>query len=726
MTDITANVVVSMPSQLFTMARSFKAVANGKIYIGKIDTDPVNPENQIQVYVENEDGSHIPVAQPIIINVAGYPVYNGQIAKFVTVQGHSMAVYDAYGTQQFYFPNVLKYDPDQLRQNLLDRPLTIRNGKLALADFINVRDYGIMGDGTDESSLWAAMIAALPSGCTTLYVPAGNYVCNTPIALVWAKLPTLIVDSEAILTPAISFSAFLNVQYRRRDETKFGAGIVSAGTTANMGGFKVGGGALMDSGDGMFLSSDGHANWMRIQTSKNYNPSEVAIYGSAAQGQLVHQSQNVLIRESGSLFDITNWAVGDAIYAFDRALVITALTSADQISVTEIGGGNLTAAIGAHSRYHYVYTTGGGICDVVNGVCTRKSGDPFFFFGYGNGTYKFWLNGTLRTVVSISNKGNTCTLQDTSINATNAQYKMRDDINSQISTLRVQKTTGVDEENLTISAKAVGEYEIRAGISGDGKYYPIRFYNGDDGAYKPHKVMEITPSGLVGIMNDGSSPSALLYASNKTNAPMSDGTMFKLGSFRTQYKDGARELQFGCLSNSGSNGGFIQGSDASGNNYQVVINPRGGNVGVNTDNPVFPLDINGACGPHISNTYTNGDSTRLWKLVYSVGGVLTTSDERKKTKLKKFTENEIAAAQELALCSGTFMWLKDCEEMGDDSPINIGYIVQDVIKVMEKHGLNYRKYKMIDHDEVNDAYALNYDQIIVFVMAGIVARLASG
>ncbi len=65
MSDITANVLVSMPSQLFTMARSFKAVANGKIYIGKIDTDPVNPENQIQVYVENEDGSHVPVSQPI-------------------------------------------------------------------------------------------------------------------------------------------------------------------------------------------------------------------------------------------------------------------------------------------------------------------------------------------------------------------------------------------------------------------------------------------------------------------------------------------------------------------------------------------------------------------------------------------------------------------------------------------------------------------------------------
>ncbi len=118
MTNITPNIVVSQPSQLFTLARSFKANANGKIYIGKIDTDPVNPENQIQVYLENEDGSHIPVSQPITINAAGYPVYNGQISKFVTVQGHSMAVYDAYGSQQFYFPNVLKYDPDQLRAEL--------------------------------------------------------------------------------------------------------------------------------------------------------------------------------------------------------------------------------------------------------------------------------------------------------------------------------------------------------------------------------------------------------------------------------------------------------------------------------------------------------------------------------------------------------------------------------------------------------------------------------
>lgn len=171
MTDITANVVVSMPSQLFTMARSFKAVANGKIYIGKIDTDPVNPENQIQVYVENEDGSHVPVSQPIIINAAGYPVYNGQIAKFVTVQGHSMAVYDAYGAQQFYFPNVLKYDPDQLRQSLTKYGATIDQIAHRATAIKTFEEFGAIGDGIvdDTTSMLSALawLEGIPFGKLT-------------------------------------------------------------------------------------------------------------------------------------------------------------------------------------------------------------------------------------------------------------------------------------------------------------------------------------------------------------------------------------------------------------------------------------------------------------------------------------------------------------------------------------------------------------------------------
>lgn len=179
MTDsINANVVVSMPSQLFTMARSFKAVANGKIYIGKIDTDPVNPENRIQVYVENEDGSHVPVSQPIIINAAGYPVYNGQIAKFVTVQGHSMAVYDAYGAQQFYFPNVLKYDPDQLRSEL-EGP----GGAGFVGGLAKPVTWSGFAGGADPTGVVDSTEAFLAANATRrkIYIPAGTYLLSQDI-----------------------------------------------------------------------------------------------------------------------------------------------------------------------------------------------------------------------------------------------------------------------------------------------------------------------------------------------------------------------------------------------------------------------------------------------------------------------------------------------------------------------------------------------------------------
>ncbi|WP_250186250.1 phage head-binding domain-containing protein [Escherichia coli] len=183
MTDITANVIVSMPSQLFTMARSFKAVANGKIYIGKIDTDPVNPENQIQVYVENEDGSHVPVSQPIIINAAGYPVYNGQIAKFVTVQGHSMAVYDAYGAQQFYFPNVLKYDPDQLR-----RELAGDNGSNLVGGLPFDSMYGDLSTTEDNTMSINERLNWSRKTGKTVELPAGRFKVSGELELGGVKL----------------------------------------------------------------------------------------------------------------------------------------------------------------------------------------------------------------------------------------------------------------------------------------------------------------------------------------------------------------------------------------------------------------------------------------------------------------------------------------------------------------------------------------------------------
>lgn len=201
MSEITPNVVVSNPSQLFTLARAFKANANGKIYIGKIDTDPVQPENRIQVYLENEDGSHVPVAQPLIINAGGYPVYNGQIAKFVTVEGHSMAIYNAYGAQEFYYPNVLKYDPDQLEQRLADPDGYLMIGGLA-EHYSPPATFVVVDNSPYNGDLKAALTAAVPGSVFWLgkktYNIAGLYGANRNtvenITIVGAGMPQLSTD----------------------------------------------------------------------------------------------------------------------------------------------------------------------------------------------------------------------------------------------------------------------------------------------------------------------------------------------------------------------------------------------------------------------------------------------------------------------------------------------------------------------------------------------------
>lgn len=186
MSDITANIVVSMPSQLFTLARSFKANANGKIYIGLIDTDPVDPANQIPVYIENEDGSYVQVSQPIVINAGGYPVYNGQISKFVTVKGHSMAVYDQYGVQQFYYPNVLSYDPDQFSQ------------KYQYSVFWTTpQEFG--ADDTGVTSVNAALTNMFASQYSSFVFPRGTYLLDNTLTTTVTKNISIFLEAGAVI-----------------------------------------------------------------------------------------------------------------------------------------------------------------------------------------------------------------------------------------------------------------------------------------------------------------------------------------------------------------------------------------------------------------------------------------------------------------------------------------------------------------------------------------------
>lgn len=110
-----SDILVTSPFHPFTLPNQFKAVFNGHIYCGTVDA--VDPSvSQIQVYLVNESGDKVPVAQPLRTNAGGFLVYNGQPAKFVTNSNHSLLVQDSFHVQLWYVPDVSKIDPDAVFQ----------------------------------------------------------------------------------------------------------------------------------------------------------------------------------------------------------------------------------------------------------------------------------------------------------------------------------------------------------------------------------------------------------------------------------------------------------------------------------------------------------------------------------------------------------------------------------------------------------------------------------
>ena len=82
-----------------------KAVSGGVMYFGASFLDPEQPQNQRRVYLIQEDGSAIPISQPINLGSGGLPYYNGSPAKIAISGSYSWKVLDKNGEQVYYSPN---------------------------------------------------------------------------------------------------------------------------------------------------------------------------------------------------------------------------------------------------------------------------------------------------------------------------------------------------------------------------------------------------------------------------------------------------------------------------------------------------------------------------------------------------------------------------------------------------------------------------------------------
>ena len=178
------------------------------------------------------------------------------------------------------------------------------------------------------------------------------------------------------------------------------------------------------------------------------------------------------------------------------------------------------------------------------------------------------------------------------------------------------------------------------------------------------------------------------------------------------------------------------------------------------------LGIVGNVATGTDNTQTLGTASKRWSTVYAGTGTINTSDAREKTAIQTFNPSEIAAAIALSKEVGTYQFLESVALKGDAARHHIGMTVQRAIEVMQEHGLEPFRYGFICHDswplitvdhpakdaveatlndtgevvtqavdaipawtevvqEAGDRYAFRYDQLNLFISAGLNARLQS-
>lgn len=719
MADTTANVVVSMPSQLFTASRSFKALANGRIYIGNIDTDPTIPFNQIPVYVENEDGTLIQISQPVIINAAGFPVYNGQIAKIVTAQGYSMAVLDAYGAIEHYFPNVLKYDPDRLAQRLSspadgdgDALIAVKqpySGTVARTQhdvnkqLVSILDF--LGESysgsSDASPSFSSANTLVPKGRKIL-VPAGTYLLNSEVDCYGRhfifEMPVNIIGTGYLkraiverIDGATGATSISSEGVRGSDGSpQFGVNFKFGSNAGNVSGLQIGGGNPVNGAEGSILFQDGYAGWTTIQPSKYPSPVEFAVQPATRAGKCTTVSGTSQVNiVSGA--PLTSDEVGKTIWLKDAGYTIASVGS-NSFTVTNLNGSAVSFSSATTQTYICCYLQGKGKCNVNGTTITRLEGDPFI--PLNNVATTFTVNGVTTTQAGYTDSWNV-TLTNSAGVATNADYTWWGSVDNLVSALRVHRVSGAGfEENVSLIAFAKGYYHLHA-ASGSTDQYPLYVGSG----YDPDGTARrsITFDGVQGFTYIGGAYGRAALTVGYRPFAQGDGNGLRVDAASTGNAPALTSV----------------GVDA---NVNMILAAKGtGFIQTNCE-----FRANGAVYPNIDNVYTLGTLGLRWKLVYATNGTIQTSDERDK-EIDTISGEEINAAIEISKSVIAYKW-KDKDKEAGVGDRRFGVSVQKVMSIFTKHGLNWKDYSMFFYDEQRDRYGLNYSELLSFALAGIASR----
>lgn len=102
---------VSLGFEYFPDFTQGRPVFNGQIFVGKPDTDPEVVGNQKQVILREEDGTEVPVSQPVLTGAGGVPTRNGSPVQMLVDGNYSLKVLNAQGSQVYNLENAFNGEP---------------------------------------------------------------------------------------------------------------------------------------------------------------------------------------------------------------------------------------------------------------------------------------------------------------------------------------------------------------------------------------------------------------------------------------------------------------------------------------------------------------------------------------------------------------------------------------------------------------------------------------
>lgn len=83
------------------------------------------------------------------------------------------------------------------------------------------------------------------------------------------------------------------------------------------------------------------------------------------------------------------------------------------------------------------------------------------------------INNTVYTIESVSDNGRTITLNVDAPLESNVQFLYESEASNDVSTLGINKMSGANEERIVLTAKSYGEYRLSTVATGQGKHYPL-------------------------------------------------------------------------------------------------------------------------------------------------------------------------------------------------------------------------------------------------------------